>query len=182
MPTNFTDIINHAVLITTPFESLLKEDVAVPEKFNLVRGQLERRRRAGEVIDYQEPAPLPTVRAIVFLDHCQPRQLQLAIVLELGVLARLRISREQMADMHEGAPWTAAKGPAPKDSILLDAWVFGYDSAGAIAWIDGHRQKMSWGFIARCADTAYAPIPEFESEKMRRTFDCDHLAASLAAR
>lgn len=170
------EIIEHTPIVSCWFHDLLLTEIRVPRAFDM-RAEWSAHQRANKLPESDPP---------IIGDGCEllipiaPKSIypawavayRQAISLGFGVLARLTIDREQLQGEELAFRWVKPR---------IDAAVTGYGLTGPILEIEGERIGLSWGFIARFADTAYIPIPDSGSDIVQRSLKVDRLT-SLTAR
>lgn len=100
-----------------------------------------------------------TIKAFAQVDPTDRQRMKTAIYLLDGIGLGLLLPRAVTQDPESPEPWTVPEEPAlaEKDPrgghyVLLT----GYDETGPVGVTWGRKQSMTWEFVARYADEAYA--------------------------
>ncbi len=113
-------------------------------------------------------------------DHAAFKQ---AIFLDVGVGLGLSLPKSAQAQLQAGKPWDAATGTAGKRNSWGGHYVYvpGYTTIGPVCVTWGQKQQMTWAFIDKYCDEAYAIIDAVDSDKQKKALDAVKLKELLAA-
>ena len=109
-------------------------------------------------------------------------EIKRAVFTELGVGLGLLLPLTAQKEFSAGKPWTTTSGPGSHANSWGGHYVYvtGYTTLGptCVSW--GRKQQMSWKFVARYCDEAYAIVDALDTAKKRRAIDGRTLRAFLA--
>jgi len=123
------------------------------------------------------------IAAFTELDRAARREVQQAIVLDVGVGIGLALPRSAQAQFQSGKPWDVVAGP----SGAVNSWgghyvhVPGYTTRGPVCVTWGQKHQMTWAFFAKYCDEAYGIIDAADSAKLARALDLAALRAYMGA-
>lgn len=113
---------------------------------------------------------LHRIRAFAEIDPKRRRQVKAAIFLDVGVGMGLELPESAKRQIVAGKPWAVERGPAARSGSWGGHYVYvsGYTRRGPMAVTWGRKQQMTWAFVERYCDEAYAIVDRFNTAKKRR--------------
>ncbi len=123
------------------------------------------------------------IRAFAELDPRDRREVKAAIVLDVGVGLGLELPNSAKHQIVAGKPWAVERGPAARSGSWGGHFVYvsGYTELGPMAVTWGRKQQMTWAFVERYCDEAYAIVDRGNTSKKRRGLDRRRVEAFLRA-
>lgn len=127
----------------------------------------------------RKPYSIRAFSEILPFDHASMRQ---AVFLDVGVGLGLSLPLTAQAQMQAGKAWDVAKGrgAAPNSWGGHYVYVPGYTKKGPVCVTWGRKQQMTWAFIDKYCDEAYAIFDGKNAEKKRKALDAAKLDSLLA--
>ncbi|MGE5233572.1 MAG: hypothetical protein ACM3OB_05635 [Acidobacteriota bacterium] len=113
------------------------------------------------------------IRAFAELDPRDRREVKTAIFLDVGIGMGLQLPNSAKKQIVAGKPWAVARGPAARSGSWGGHYVYvsGYTELGPMAVTWGRKQQMTWAFVERYCDEAYAIVDRWNTHKKRRGLD-----------
>ncbi|HEX7112548.1 MAG TPA: hypothetical protein VF216_08890 [Mizugakiibacter sp.] len=123
------------------------------------------------------------VKAFAQIDPDTRSEIKRAVFMDIGVGLGFTLPNAALAQFYAGKPWEVARGkngkPNPKNGHYV--YVSGYTRQGPVCVTWGRKQPMSWAFLGKYCDEAYAIIDAVDTAKKKRTVDAAKLEAFLAS-
>jgi hypothetical protein len=122
------------------------------------------------------------VKAFAQIDPRSQTEVKRAAFMDIGVGLGFSLPNAALPQFHAGKPWEVVGGqdgkPNPRNGHYV--YVPGYTKHGPVCVSWGRKQQMSWPFLAKYCDEAYAIIDALNSSKKKRALDGKKLDAFLA--
>lgn len=105
------------------------------------------------------------IRAFAELDPKDPEQVRTAIYADVGLGLGLLLPLSAQDQIQAGQPWELVAGPRSKIGSWGGhyAYACGYTPKGPVCVTWGRKQQMSWDWLKKYADEAYAIFDEKDS-------------------
>lgn len=122
------------------------------------------------------------IRAFAQVNQANRTEVKQSIFLDLGVGFGLSLPKSAQAQTQAGKPWDVVKGPgsAPGSWGGHYVYVSGYTQAGPVCVTWGRKQQMTWAFVGKYCDEAYAIIDAVNTPKKARGLNVRALDEFLA--
>jgi hypothetical protein len=106
-----------------------------------------------------------------------------AIFLDMGVGLGLNLPKTAQTQIQTGKAWDVQAGPGSSPGSWGGHYVYvpGYTKRGPVCVTWGRKQQMTWKFIERYCDEAYAIFDAVDSAKVKKAVDLGKLKRLLAA-
>ena len=92
-------------------------------------------------------------------------EVQVAVRYLMGAQVGVALPDNWQTQLDAGQPWHTVSGrlgkPNPDNGHCI--YIVAYDSAGPTCWTWGQRQRMTWEWLAKCCDEAYAVMDNRDS-------------------
>ncbi len=100
------------------------------------------------------------IAAFAAVDRSKPVEIRRAIVMQVGVGLGLLLPRDAIARFEARRPWDVSPGPDGEPDPFAGHYVYcpGYTREGPVCVTWGRRQSMTWAFVERCCDEAWAMV------------------------
>ncbi|HEY4367002.1 MAG TPA: hypothetical protein VGN07_07170 [Steroidobacteraceae bacterium] len=121
------------------------------------------------------------IKAFAQLDFGRTREIKRAVYMDLGVGLGFTLPDAALTQYFAGKPWTVVTGKNGRRNPKNGHYVYvpGYTSKGPVCVTWGRKQQMSWGFLGKYCDEAYAIIDAVDTLKKKRAMDMKKLDAFL---
>lgn len=123
------------------------------------------------------------IRAFSQLKQTNHKEVISAIFLDLGVGLGLSLPLTAQAQIDAGKPWDVVSGPGSAPNSWGGHYVFipGYTKKGPVCVTWGRKQQMTWAFVDKYCDEAYAIFDAPNTAKMKKSLKMKELNAFLSA-
>ena len=123
------------------------------------------------------------IKAFAQIDQGKRSEVKRAVFMDIGVGFGFSLPDAALTQFYAGKPWTVVSGKAGQPNPHNGHYVYvpGYTKSGPVCVSWGRKQQMSWAFLARYCDEAYAIIDAINTVKKQRALDAKKLDAFLAA-
>ena len=120
------------------------------------------------------------IRAFAQIDPRNHAETRGAIYTDVGIGLGLSMPLSAQAQIHPGQPWDVTPGPAAKPGSWGGHYVFvpGYTKRGPVCVTWGRKQQMSWAWLDKYCDEAYA-IFDDQNKFKKALVDGTKIAAFL---
>ncbi len=123
------------------------------------------------------------IKAFAQINQAKRVEVKRAVFMDIGVGLGFTLPDAALTQFYAGKPWAVVSGnagqPNPKNGHYV--YVPGYTTIGPVCVTWGRKQQMSWAFLAKYCDEAYAIIDAIDTTKKKRGMDTAKLDAFLAA-
>ncbi|KAA0068667.1 hypothetical protein [Rhodanobacter sp. T12-5] len=122
------------------------------------------------------------IKAFAQIDQRKRSEVKRAVFMGIGVGLGLTLPDAALTQFYAGKPWAVVGGKAGQPNPHNGHYVYvpGYTKLGPVCVTWGRKQQMTWPFLARYCDEAYAIIDAIDTAKKRRALDATKLDAFLA--
>lgn len=112
-------------------------------------------------------------------DHTAMKQ---AIFLDVGIGLGLSLPTSAQGQLQAGKPWDAVTGKGSQPGSWGGHYVYvsGYTALGPVCVTWGRKQQMTWRFIDKYCDEAYAIFDAIDSAKLKKALDTGAVKEYLA--
>jgi hypothetical protein len=112
-------------------------------------------------------------------DHASMRQ---AVYLDVGLGLGLSLPLTAQDQLQAGKPWDVGSGSRGKPNSWGGHYVYvpGYTRKGPVCVTWGRKQQMTWAFIDKYCDEAYAIFDAVDTAKAKKALDTLRLTAMLS--
>lgn len=123
------------------------------------------------------------IKAFAQINQGKRSEVKRAVFMDIGVGLGFTLPDAALTQYYAGKPWAVVSGKAGQPNPHNGHYVYvpGYTKSGPVCVTWGRKQQMSWAFLAKYCDEAYAIIDAITTTKKKRALDTDKLAAFLAA-
>ena len=123
------------------------------------------------------------IKAFAQINQARRVEVKRAVFMDIGLGLGLTLPDSALPQFYAGKPWAVVSGkpgqPNPNNGHYV--YVPGYTKSGPVCVTWGRKQQMSWAFLAKYCDEAYAIIDAIDSAKKKRALDVGKLDAFLRA-
>jgi hypothetical protein len=122
------------------------------------------------------------IKAFAQINRARRAEIKRAVFMDLGVGLGLSLPDAALTQFYAGKPWAVTGGKAGKPNPDNGHYVYvpGYTKSGPVCVTWGRKQQMTWPFLAKYCDEAYAIIDAIDTKKKKRALDGAKLDAFLA--
>jgi hypothetical protein len=110
------------------------------------------------------------ITAYAQIDPKQQSEIKRAIFMDLGVGIGLSLPLSAQKQVEAGQPWDVVSGPGSAKGSWGGHYVYcsGYTPQGPVCVTWGRKQQMTWRFLAKYSDEAYAIIDAKDNTAKKR--------------
>lgn len=121
------------------------------------------------------------IEAFAEIDPNSRLEVKRAIFLDVGCGVGLLLPRSAQNQFAAGKPWDVVSGASGKINSWGGHYVYlsGYTKKGPVCVTWGRKQQMTWKFLEKYCDEAYAIIDDVTSTKAKKFLDIDGIRAFL---
>ncbi len=120
------------------------------------------------------------IKAFTKIDPINPENIKRAIVINLGVGLGFFLPESAIIQFEAGQPWEVTRDKASGDHGHY-VYVPGYTKDGPVCITWGKKHQMSWAFVDKYCDEAYAIIDAIDTPEKKRTLDEKKITKFLAS-
>src|SRR5207244_713539 len=122
------------------------------------------------------------IKAFAEVDPGKKTEIRSAVYLDLGVGLGLWLPLSAQGQIEAGKPWDVVAGPEGEPGSWGGHYVYvpAYREAGPMCVTGGGRQAMTWAFLERYCDEAYAILDAADTPKRKRALDNREIERFLA--
>jgi hypothetical protein len=123
------------------------------------------------------------IKAFAQVDQSTRQEIKRAVFMDIGVGLGFTLPDAAITQFHAGKPWTVVRGPSSRPNPRNGHYVYvpGYTKTGPVCVTWGSKQQMSWAFLKKYCDEAYAIIDAVDTAKKKRNLDVKKINAFLAS-
>jgi len=128
------------------------------------------------------------IEAFAEVDRTRTAEVKRAIVMQVGVGIGLTLPYAALTQFNAGRTWDVVNGPNGEPELAGGHYVYcpGYTRRGPVCVTWGRRQPMTWAFLERYCDEAYAMVDARDAALrkaagVRGALDLAHLRERLSA-
>lgn len=124
-----------------------------------------------------------TIKAFAQIDQARRSEVKRAVFMDIGVGLGSTLPNAALTQFYAGKPWAVVSGKAGRPNPHNGHYVYvpGYTKSGPVCVTWGRRQQMTWPFLIKYCDEAYAIIDAIDTPKKKRALDAVKLDAYLRA-
>jgi len=121
------------------------------------------------------------IKAFAQINQQDPDEVKRAVFLDIGAGMGLSLPKTAQAQIDAGKPWDAVNGSGSAPNSWGGHYVYlsGYTATGPVCVTWGRKQQMTWAFVNKYCDEAYAIIDAVNTAKKKRGLDQKKLNAFL---
>jgi len=122
------------------------------------------------------------IRAFTQLNQKKHKEVQTAIFLDRGVGLGVSLPKSAQAQISAGKPWDVVSGPSGKPGSWGGHYIFvpGYTKIGPVCVTWGRKQQMTWKFVDKYCDEAYAIFDAADTTKTKKALKLKEVATFLS--
>ena len=107
------------------------------------------------------------IRAYATIDFKNHTQVKQAIFSDVGIGLGVQLPKAAQAQIQTGQPWSVTTGPDAKPGSWGGHYIFvpGYTTLGPVCVTWGRKQQMTWDWLNKYCDEAYAIFDASDSFK-----------------
>lgn len=123
------------------------------------------------------------IKAFAQIDQTNHTEVKRAIFLDVGIGLGLSLPNSAKAQIQAGKPWDVVSGPDSKPNSWGGHYVLapGYTKLGPVCVTWGQKQQMTWAFVDKYCDEAYAIFDAVNTAKLKAALDVKGLNSFLAS-
>lgn len=123
------------------------------------------------------------IKAFAQINQTTHAEVKRAIFLDIGVGLGLSLPNSAKAQIQAGKPWDVVSGPSSKPNSWGGHYVLapGYTKRGPVCVTWGQKQQMTWAFVDKYCDEAYAIFDAIDTKKLKAAIDLQGLNSFLSA-
>ncbi|MFL6255792.1 MAG: hypothetical protein ACJ74T_12335 [Pyrinomonadaceae bacterium] len=123
------------------------------------------------------------IKAFAQLNPTNHSQIKQAIFLDVGIGLGIGLPLTAQAQFQAGKPWDFVGGPDSAFNSWGGHYVFvpGYTKVGPVCVTWGQKHQMTWAFVNKYCDEAYAIFDALNTAKLKKALDVKEINSFLAA-
>lgn len=123
------------------------------------------------------------IKAFAQIDQTNRQEVKRAVFMDIGVGFGFTLPDAAITQFHAGKPWEVVSGPSSRRNPKNGHYVYvpGYTKVGPVCVTWGSKQQMSWAFLNKYSDEAYAIIDAVDTAKKKRNLDVEKINDFLAS-
>ncbi|HUW53014.1 MAG TPA: hypothetical protein VMV99_06325 [Rhodanobacter sp.] len=120
-----------------------------------------------------------TIKAFAQIDQARRSEVKRAVFMDIGVGLGSTLPNAALTQFYAGKPWAVVSGKAGRPNPHNGHYVYvpGYTKSGPVCVTWGRKQQMTWPFLIKYCDEAYAIIDAIDTPKKKRALDAVKLDA-----
>lgn len=113
------------------------------------------------------------IQAFAEINPAKNDEIKRTVFMDIGAGLGLTLPDSAINQFHAGKPWDVVKGPGSRPNRDNGHYVYvpGYTKTGPVCVTWGRKQQMSWAFLKKYCDEAYAIIDAVDTAKKKRNLD-----------
>ena len=122
------------------------------------------------------------IKAFSQINQANHTELRTAIFLDLGVGLGVSLPLTAQAQIDAGKPWDVVAGPGSAPNSWGGHYVYvpGYTKLGPVCVTWGRKQQMTWAWVDKYCDEAYATFDAVDTAKTKKALKMKDLATFLS--
>jgi hypothetical protein len=123
------------------------------------------------------------IKVFAEIDPSDHEEIKRAVYMDLGVGVGLSLPKTAEAQFAAGKTWDVVDGPGSAPNSWGGHYVYipGYTATGPVCVTWGQKHRMTWDFVDKYCDEAYAIIDAFDTPKRKRGLKEKRIDEFLAA-
>ncbi|MBO0859240.1 MAG: hypothetical protein J2P21_12320 [Chloracidobacterium sp.] len=123
------------------------------------------------------------IKAFAEVSPSDHEEIKRAVYLDIGVGVGLTLPKTAEEQFAAGKPWDVVNGPdsAPNSWGGHYVYIPGYTDAGPVCVTWGRKHQITWAFVDKYCDEAYAIIDGADTLKKKRGLDAKKIDTFLAS-
>ena len=123
------------------------------------------------------------IKAFAQIDQTSRQEIKRAVFMDIGVGLGFVLPDSAITQFHAGKRWEVVSGPGSRPNPDNGHYVYvpGYTTIGPVCVTWGRKQQMTWSFLAKYSDEAYAIIDAVDTPKKKRGLDAKKIDEFLAS-
>jgi len=118
------------------------------------------------------------IKAFTKIEPIDPEKIKRAILVNLGVGLGFFLPDSAITQFEAGEPWDVTREKAAPHGHYV--YVPGYTKDGPVCVTWGRKQQMTWAFVDKYCDEAYAIIDAIDTPQKKRNLDEEKINKFLA--
>ena len=119
------------------------------------------------------------IKAFAEINHKNHTEVKTTIFMDIGAGFGFSLPDSAVNQFHAGKPWTVtADSPNPENGHYV--FMPGYNATGPVCLTWGSRKQMTWDFLDKYCDEAYAVIDAADTQKKQEFLNDKKIDAFLA--
>ncbi len=123
------------------------------------------------------------IKAFAQINQTNRQETKRAVFMDIGVGLGFTLPDVAITQFHAGKRWEVVNGPASRANPNNGHYVYvpGYTKIGPVCVTWGRKQQMTWAFLNKYCDEAYAIIDAVDTPKKKKNLDERKLNKFLAS-
>jgi len=123
------------------------------------------------------------IKAFAEIDRKNHEEVKRTVFMDIGVGLGFTLPDAAITQFHAGKPWKVISGSASRPNPNNGHYVYvpGYTTIGPVCVTWGRKQQMTWEFLGKYCDEAYAIIDAVDTPKKKRNLDEKKIDGFLAS-
>lgn len=113
------------------------------------------------------------IKAFAQIDQTNAEEVKQAVFLDIGAGIGLSLPKTAQTQIDAGKPWDVSNGPGSAPNSWGGHYVYlsGYTEVGPVCVTWGRKQQITWAFVDKYCDEAYAIIDAVNTKKKKKAID-----------
>lgn len=123
------------------------------------------------------------VKAFAQIEPTNRQQIKRGVFMDIGIGLGFLLPDSAITQFHAGKRWEIVNGSSGRPNPDNGHYVYvpGYTTAGPVCVTWGRKQPMTWSFLAKYCDEAYAIIDAVNTAKKKRGLDAKKIDEFLTS-
>ncbi len=123
------------------------------------------------------------IKAFAQINVAHRSEIKRGIYLDVGIGLGLKLPKSASRQIQTGKPWEVVRGPTGAPGSWGGHYVYvpGYTKLGPVCVTWGRKQQMTWAFLDKYCDEAYAIIDAVDTAKKKKAINLIKLNKMLNA-